>query len=60
MSLRVAVISDGEMDDLSGVTLPRGGLKLVKGMSASVATPSPAIALLSLRLARAEPTESYR
>ena len=36
----VAMISDGEMDDLSGVTLPRGGLKLVKAMSTSVATPS--------------------
>ena len=60
MSLMVAMISDGEMDDLSGVTLPRGGLKLVKAMSTSVATPSPAMALLSLRLARAEPTESCR
>ena len=56
----MAVISDGEMDDLSGVTLLRGGLKLVKAMSASVATQSPAMALLSLRLARAEPTKSCR
>jgi len=53
-----AVISDGAMGDLAGVRYR--GLKLAKAMSASVATPSPAMALLSLRLARAEPTESYR
>jgi hypothetical protein len=53
-----AVISDGAMGDLAGVRYR--GLKLAKAMSASVATPSPATALLSLRLARAEPTESCR